>query len=180
MLITAAAPRCSRQSVKPPVDAPDVDGPSARRRRGRTRSSAASSLMPPRLTKRGGGPDELDRLVRRGAAGRLGRRRRPPPSPARRRSRPAPLRGSRRGHARTSSTSRRRRTTVSSPFIRAASRGRSGQDSRKGRSSTGAARPTAISLATHCLTFLPSHHAFAPIPCAAALMDDKGPTQEPA
>src|SRR5207253_6098598 len=53
---TRAAPRWSRQSVNPPVDAPASrqsrpSGATAKR------SSAAASLPPPRETKDGGGPE---------------------------------------------------------------------------------------------------------------------------
>ena len=70
----ARAPRWSRQSVKPPVDAPasrhappgHVDAEA---------SSAASSFSPPRPTKRGGGPSER-RSARRRATRRAGLSRR--------------------------------------------------------------------------------------------------------
>ena len=86
---TMAAPRWSRQSVKPPVDGAGVEA-----RRPPTsmpkRSRAASSLSPPRPTKRGGGPATCHRLGRVHQPGRLAppRRRRPAPGRASISSRP--------------------------------------------------------------------------------------------
>ena len=77
-----AAPRCSRQSVNPPVDAP-----ASRARRPVTsmskRSSAASSLVPPPADKTGGASRDHQRLGRRpGGPACRPRRRRPATRPA--------------------------------------------------------------------------------------------------
>ncbi len=70
---TSAAPRCRRQSVKPPVDAP-----ASRQRRPATGTAncsiAASSFSPPRETNRGRGPAHHDRLAAVDHPGRRSRR----------------------------------------------------------------------------------------------------------
>ena len=78
-------------------------------------SRAASSFSPPRLTNRGRGPCDLDRVAGRDEPGRLVGRCAADGHPTRRRSLPRPARGSRTRPRRTSSASSRRRVGVSLP-----------------------------------------------------------------